>query len=51
MKVNPHFFRGELPFPARRATAQGFTWLYFASQLLFLVALLAFFILWLRSRK
>jgi hypothetical protein len=51
MKVNPQFFRGELPFPVRRATATGFTWLNLASQMLCLVALLAFFILWLRSKR
>jgi hypothetical protein len=41
---NPAYFRYELPFPVRRASAKGITWFFLLVRLLPIVALLAYFL-------
>jgi hypothetical protein len=50
VRMNARYFRGELPFPARRVSTEGFfTWGYVLARLLPILAFLAFF-LWTRRR-
>jgi len=45
LSVNPKYFRGELPFPTRKASAKGITWFFLLVRLVPILVFLAY-LLW-----